>query len=183
MIQVDASLAYGVGALYALANDAEIPWWRQRSLRRAAAVLLIAYLPTTLFFSLRHPSWQTMHLTSGPLPPAWMAAMSVGLLLSAWLGFRFGSALAGYPVLKALNVAAPFVLSLLVTVVGWDGSGYRRFLAPTASALEAPPDPARLFAQGVGWPLLASGTIIVSWVAIDLALLIRAAPAPRESRT
>ncbi|WP_371750485.1 hypothetical protein OG302_42945 [Streptomyces sp. NBC_01283] len=138
MIQADVVICYGLGSVFALSHARHVPpvsVAARRDPRLAGVVLCTSFVvsPVVLLMMWRYPGWETMWVVSAP--PVWLlVAMVPGLNLFATAGYLSTRALLGrgsYGAACAQWHASVFG-TVFVLFHGWDGTGYQRFLSPTA---------------------------------------------------
>ncbi|GAA2967340.1 hypothetical protein [Streptomyces enissocaesilis] len=153
MVQVDLLLAFGLGAGFAVLDEAgrrgadtAPPADRQdgdghgssSAFPAALLYLGILFVPSGLWLLARFPSWETMHVL--PRPPAWFAAAFAAACLAAGAtGFACAAQLLrrGYAWAGAAQMLWPHVVLCAVVIHGWDGTGMTRFLTPFPGELDS----------------------------------------------
>ncbi|MGW0563207.1 hypothetical protein ACWDZ4_21990 [Streptomyces sp. NPDC003016] len=153
MVQVDLLMAFGLGAGFAVLDEAgrgrastAPPTDRQdgdghgSNSAFPAALLYLGTLlaPSGLWLLERFPSWETMHVL--PRPPVWFAAAFAAACLAVGAtGFVCAIQLLrrGYAWAGVAQMLWPHVALYTVVIHGWDGTGMTRFLTPSPGELDS----------------------------------------------
>ncbi|MEV8508529.1 hypothetical protein AB0368_27405 [Actinoplanes sp. NPDC051475] len=173
MVQVDVFWSYAIGAGYgtaAAASAAARPAARLLDDRRfAATVLFLAcvFAPSGIWLLWRFTGWETMYAASSPADlPGWLvAAFALTNVTQGMLGYVAARELwrRGHRYLAWLQMPLGYLAMFFVLAHGWDGTGYRRFFAPTPQAWQAgtAPDLSSFAGSEVGLTLLGMGVVLV----------------------
>jgi hypothetical protein len=152
MVQVDVFWSYAIGAgcgaaaaRAAAARAVQVGADRDRLADPglAGTVLFLACLfaPSGLWLLWRFTGWETMHAATRPadLPPWLVAGFALTNVTQGVLGYLVAQALwrRGHRYLAWLQMPLGYLAMFFVLAYGWDGSGYRRFFAPTTEAWRA----------------------------------------------
>lgn len=135
MVQVDVFWSYGLASGLAIAARKKIAR-EPRALENPyflATLLWIAlfFAPSGIYLLWGFPGWETMFLARTHADiPAWLATLFAATNISQGvLGYWVTSSLirAGRPRAAALQTVWSHLAVAFILVVGWDGSGWRRF--------------------------------------------------------
>jgi hypothetical protein len=172
VVQVDVFWSYAIGAgcgtAAARAAVAE-PARRLLDDRRfTATVLFLAcvFVPSGLWLVWRFTGWETMHAAAGPgdLPGWLVATFALTNVTQGVLGYAVARRLwrAGHRYLSWLQMPLGYLAMFFVLVYGWDGTGYRRFFAPTDAAWRSGAfDPHGFLTSDVALTLYGMGAVLV----------------------
>lgn len=138
MVQVDVFWSYGLSAGLALAASGELLRDRKRPLTetRGFAWMLIwtglIFAPSGLYLLWNFPWWETMFVARDHSSiPAWLVAL-FGLtnVSQAILGYAVTAHYLrqGRPRAAWAQLWGAYICFFFILIVGWDGTGYRRFL-------------------------------------------------------
>lgn len=135
MVQVDVFWSYGLSAGLALAGHRLIKksptWWNNEAFLLSVIWTACIFAPSGLYLLWTNPGWETMFVARdfSSLPPWLVALFAMTNVTQGMLGFyvtarfirenRWGAA-KWQPIWA--HAAMFFIL-----IVGWDGTGYRRF--------------------------------------------------------
>ncbi len=172
MVQVDVFWSYAIGAGFGAAaaraavTEPARPLLSDRRFTVTVLFLACVFAPSGLWLVWRFTGWETMHAARVPADlPGWLvAAFAVtnvtqgvlGYALSRWLWRR------GHQYLSWLQMPLGYLAMFFVLAYGWDGTGYRRFFAPTPDAWRAGTfDPAGFLTSEVALTLYAMGVVLV----------------------
>jgi hypothetical protein len=136
--------------------------------RFTATVLYLAcvFAPSGLWLVWRFTGWETMHAASAPADmPGWLVA---GFALTNVTQGVLGYAVAGWlwrhgrTYLAWAQMPLGYLAMFFILVYGWDGTGYRRFLAPSTAAWRAGAvDPPAFLTSDVAFTLYGMGAVLV----------------------
>jgi hypothetical protein len=136
--------------------------------RFTATVLFLAcvFAPSGLWLVWRFTGWETMHAASRPgdLPGWLVAAFGLTNVTQGVLGYAVARRLwrAGHRYLSWLQMPLGYLAMFFVLGYGWDGTGYRRFFAPTEAAWRSGRlDPGGFLTSDVALTLYAMGVVLV----------------------
>jgi hypothetical protein len=172
VVQVDVFWSYAIGAgcgtAAARAAVAE-PARRLLDDRRfTATVLFLAcvFAPSGLWLVWRFTGWETMHAATGPgdLPGWLVATFALTNVTQGVLGYAVARRLwrSGNRYLSWLQMPLGYLAMFSVLAYGWDGTGYRRFFAPTDAAWRSGTfDPPGFLTSDVALTLYGMGVILV----------------------
>jgi len=135
MVQVDIFWSYGLASGLALAGSKTIKKesspWKNEVFVGTLLWLSLLFGPSGLYLLWNFPYWETMFVakTHGDIP-AWLVAVfgftniSQGILgyYVTWKCLRLGNKFAA-----TMQTVWSHMAMLFILVVGWDGTGYRRF--------------------------------------------------------
>jgi hypothetical protein len=172
MVQVDVFWSYAIGAgCGAAAARATLrePAGDLLSDRRLTATVLFlgcVFAPSGIWLLWQFPGWETMHAAGAPADlPGWLvAAFAVTNISQGVLGYIVARELwrRGHHYLSWLQMPLGYLAMFFVLAYGWDGTGYRRFFAPTTADWRAGGfDPAAFLASDVALTLYAMGLVLV----------------------
>lgn len=136
MVQVDVFWSYGLASGLALAAKRQLkeeksPWVNKYFI---ATMLWTAcvFAPSGAYLLWAFPYWETMFVARTHTSiPAWLtAAFSLTNITQAWLGYYVTYRLiqAGKDRLAAFQTIWSHAAMLFILVIGWDGTGLKRFL-------------------------------------------------------
>ena len=135
MVQVDVFWSYGLSAGLALAGNKIIKksnsWWNNEAFLFTVLWTSIIFAPSGLYLLWTSPGWETMFVAQNftSIPPWLVAIFAVTNVTQGILGFYVTAQLIRSDRWKAA-VWQPIwshVAMLFILVVGWDGTGFRRF--------------------------------------------------------
>jgi hypothetical protein len=144
VVEVDVFWSYGIGAGFAFASarhDAPGTFgaktFEGTPFRDTLLFLACCFAPSGVALLWAFPDWETMHLGTRELPHWLVALFAATNLTQGVLGFAVTRWLVatGRPFAAYLQWVLGYGLMFFILVHGWDGSGYQRFLSPTASDL------------------------------------------------
>ncbi|GID97363.1 hypothetical protein ACFQFC_07690 [Amorphoplanes digitatis] len=172
MVQVDVFWSYaigaGCGAAAARAGMREPAREPLDDRRLTATVLFLAcvFAPSGIWLLWRFPGWETMHAAGAHADlPGWLvAAFAVTNISQGVIGYLVARELwrRGHHYLSWLQMPLGYLAMFFVLAYGWDGTGYRRFFAPTTADWRAGGfDPAAFLASDVALTLYAMGLVLV----------------------
>jgi hypothetical protein len=183
MVQVDVFWSYAIGAgcgtaaaaaaaraAVAGAGDRAAPARRLHDDRRfTATVLFLAcvFAPSGMWLLWRFTGWETMYAADSTADlPAWLvAAFALTNITQGVLGFVVARALwrRGHRYLSWLQMPLGYLAMFFVLAYGWDGTGYRRFFAPTPQAWRdgAPVDLGAFVTAEIGLTLAGMGVVLI----------------------
>jgi hypothetical protein len=134
MVQVDVFWSYAIGAGCGAAAAAR----QARHLTGTAVFLACGFAPSGIWLLWSFPDWETMHVAAGHADlPGWLvAAFALTNVTQGLLGYAVAQTLwqRGHRYLAWLQMPLGYLAMFFVLAYGWDGTGYRRFFAPTAAA-------------------------------------------------
>jgi hypothetical protein len=135
MVQVDVFWSYGLNAGLALAAHKELKktksFWNNTFFCLAILWTACVFAPSGIYLLWSFPGWETMFVaTNHSSLPAWLVCLfSLTNITQGVLGFyvtwyfiRKGN----WRMAQLQTIWSHFAM-LLILVVGWDGTGYRRF--------------------------------------------------------
>jgi hypothetical protein len=174
MVQVDVFWAYAIGAGFGAAAAHE-PGGGTAAARRllddrrlTATVLFLGcvFVPSGVWLLWRFPSWETMHAATGPADlPGWLVAgFALTNVTQGVLGYAVTRALwrRGHRYAAWLQMPLGYLAMFFVLGYGWDGTGYRRFFSPDATAWRGGRlDLAGFLASEVALTLYGMATVLV----------------------
>lgn len=172
MVQVDVFWSYAIGAgcgtAAARAAAAE-PARRLLDDRRFTATVLFlscVFAPSGLWLVWRYTGWETMHAANGTADlPGWLVALfALTNVTQGVAGYAVAGALwrRGHRYLSWLQAPLGYLAMFFVLGYGWDGTGYRRFFAPTTADWHAGGVHALAFlGSDVALTLYAMGAVLV----------------------
>jgi hypothetical protein len=184
VVQVDVFWAYAIGAGCgaaaaageaageAAAGGGADPAAPARDLlddRRLTATVLFlgcVFVPSGVWLLWRFTSWETMHAAAGPARvPGWLVAgFALTNLTQGILGYAVARGLwrRGHRYLAWLQMPLGYLAMFLLLAYGWDGTGYRRFLAPDDGAWRTGRlDAAGFLGSDVALTLLGMAAVLV----------------------
>lgn len=135
MVQVDVFWSYGMSAGLALAGSKKIAkaesWWNNEVFTLALLWTACIFAPSGLFLLWTNPGWETMFVArSFESIPAWLVAL-FGLtnITQGILGFYVTARAirAGNQRAAAWQPIWSHLAMFFILIVGWDGTGYKRF--------------------------------------------------------
>lgn len=152
MVQVDVFWSYAIGAGFGVAAARSTAAAAGRSGATAVRAALLEdrhlsatvlylgclFAPSGIWLLWRFTGWETMYAAAGPGDlPAWLVAgFAVTNITQGIVGYLVTQALwrRGHRYLAWLQMPLGYLAMFFVLAYGWDGTGYRRFFAPTAEA-------------------------------------------------
>jgi hypothetical protein len=135
MVQVDVFWSYGLNAGLALAATKmlkkESSFWKNPAFTLALLWTAIIFAPSGIYLLWNNPGWETMFVARNHASiPTWLVCLfSVTNITQGILGFY----ITYYFIRKGNQKAAimqtvwSHLAMLFILVVGWDGTGYKRF--------------------------------------------------------
>jgi hypothetical protein len=172
MVQVDVFWSYAIGAGCGAAAARASLRHPARDLladRRLTVTVLFlgcVFAPSGIWLLWQFPGWETMHAAGAHADlPGWLvAAFAVTNLSQGVLGYVVARELwrRGHHYLSWLQMPLGYLAMFFVLAYGWDGTGYRRFFAPTTDDWRAGGfDPAAFLTSDVALTLYAMGLVLV----------------------
>jgi hypothetical protein len=149
VVQVDVFWSYAIGAGFGVAAARcatasaarRDPDLADRHLSTTVLYLACLFGPSGIWLLWRFTSWETMHAATAPadLPPWLVAGFAITNVTQGLAGYLAAQALwrAGHRYLAWLQMPLGYLAMFFVLAYGWDGTGYRRFFAPTPEAWRA----------------------------------------------
>ena len=174
MVQVDVFWSYAIGAGFgvAAARTAPVPAEGRRAgladryLSTTVLYLACLFGPSGVWLLWRFTGWETMHAatSAGDLPPWLVAGFAITNVTQGVAGYLATRALwrNGHRYLAWLQMPLGYLAMFFVLAYGWDGTGYRRFFAPTPDAWRARSvDLAGFLTSDVAITLYAMGVVLL----------------------
>jgi hypothetical protein len=135
MVQVDVFWSYGLNAGLALAASRalknEPTFWKNPAFTLSLLWTAIFFSPSGIYLLWNFPGWETMFVAENHLSiPAWLVCLfSVTNITQGVLGFwvTYHFIRKGNQKAARLQTIWAHLAMLFVLVVGWDGTGYKRF--------------------------------------------------------
>lgn len=135
MVQVDIFWSYGLSAGLALASHrivkASKTWWNNEAFIFSVLWTSIVFAPSGIFLLWLNPGWETMFVAKdhASIPPWLVTAFAATNVTQGVLGFYITSRLirVGRWTAAKWQAGGAHLAMLFILVVGWDGTGYRRF--------------------------------------------------------
>jgi hypothetical protein len=138
MVQVDVFWSYGLSAGLALAGHREIAkapsWWENKAFLFNVLWTACVFAPSGIFLLWSFPGWETMFVaTNHSSIPAWLVTIfALTNVTQGVLGFYITSSLirSGRWSAAVWQPIWSHAAMFFILVVGWDGTGFRRFFYP-----------------------------------------------------
>jgi len=135
MVQVDIFWSYGLSAGLALAAGPalkkEKSFWNNKFFNLTILWTAIVFAPSGIYLLWNFPSWETMFVAHNHRSiPAWLTCLfSVTNITQGILGFyvTWYFLRKGNQRMAALQTIWSHLAMLFILIVGWDGTGYKRF--------------------------------------------------------
>lgn len=136
MVQVDVFWSYGLSAGLALAGQSAIrkskSWWDNEPFLWSTLWTACVFAPSGIYLLWLNPGWETMFVARNfQSLPAWLVALfAMTNVTQGVLGFAVTAHLIRREKLNWAKFQAIWshLAMLFILIVGWDGTGYRRFL-------------------------------------------------------
>lgn len=136
MVQVDVFWSYGLSAGLALAGHKTIKsapsWWDNKAFLFTTLWTALIFAPSGVFLLWSFPGWETMFVaTNHASIPAWLVTLfALTNVTQGILGFYITAKLVRADKWRAAawQPIWSHAAMLFILAVGWDGTGYRRFL-------------------------------------------------------
>ncbi|NJP35078.1 hypothetical protein, partial [Micromonospora thermarum] len=172
MVQVDVFWSYAIGAgfgtaaAHAAVAEPVRPLLSDRRFTTTVLFLACLFAPSGLWLVWQFTGWETMHAAAAPADlPAWLvAAFAVTNVTQGIVGYAVTRHLwrSGHRYLSWLQMPLGYFGMFFVLAYGWDGTGYRRFFAPTTAAWRAGSfDPLAFLTSPVALTLYGMGAILI----------------------
>ena len=136
MVQVDVFWSYGLASGLALASGRELkrretPFWVNRGFVATLIWISTVFAPSGLYLLWAFPGWETMFVARTHTDiPAWLAMLFAATnITQGILGYAVTTNLlrAGRDRAAKWQPVWSHLAMLFILVVGWDGTGWRRF--------------------------------------------------------
>lgn len=172
MVQVDVFWSYAIGAGFGaaaartVAAAAPAKLLDDRHLSATVLYLSCLFAPSGIWLLWQFTDWETMHAATGPGDvPGWLvAAFAITNITQGVAGYLVAQALwrRGHRYLAWLQMPLGYLAMFFILAYGWDGTGYRRFFAPTGAAWQAGRvDLGEFLTSDVALTLYAMGLVLV----------------------
>ncbi len=135
MVQVDVFWSYGLNAGLALAASTalkkETTFWKSPIFTLSLLWTAIFFAPSGIYLLWDNPGWETMFVARNHESlPAWLVCIFAATnitqgILGFWVTYHFIRK--GNQKAARLQTIWSHLAMLFVLVVGWDGTGYKRF--------------------------------------------------------
>jgi len=153
MLQPDLLFAYGLCSGLALSAGKKLKeeksLWINQYYLLALLWLVVFFLGQIFYLLFKFPGWESMFVFKDLTQvPSWFLSLyTLAVVILGSLGFYFTGILLKRNQI-ALALAQPLWslgIALIIIIIGWDGTGYKRLLYP-GSGLE--------WVQGISYPLV-----------------------------
>ena len=136
MVQVDIFWSYGLGAGLALAGQTKLKqsrsWWESEAFLLNIIWTACVFAPSGVYLLWSFPGWETMFVaTNHASIPAWLVTLfALTNVTQSVLGFAVTAHFlkVGRKSAAIWQTVWSHLAMLFILVVGWDGTGFRRFL-------------------------------------------------------
>lgn len=187
MVQVDVFWSYGLGSTFAYSAGRQLIEQRRAKLSRFAdpylmktlLFLALIFVPSGAYLVWNFPSWETMHVGDRDMPAWLISAFTITNVTQGLLGYFVVEWLLerGRSYLAYLQIVAAYFAMFFILVHGWDGTGYKRFFAPTkADFLTWNGDWSSWLTSDVALSLYGMGVILVPTLLFMVARWHRRGP-------
>ncbi len=192
MVQVDVFWSYAIGAGFAASASKQIKkeydtakdtgWFQSKYFVYNVLFLACLFAPSGVYLLWDFPQWETMQVAASHASiPAWLVTLfaftNVTLgVLGYWVAYSFIKK--GRPGLAWLQVLIGYFFMAFILIVGWDGTGWQRFLYDASmhgGRLWSPGtyDGAAFLTSHVAFALYGMGVIVAPFLLIPMAKWIR----------
>jgi hypothetical protein len=172
MVQVDVFWSYAIGAGFGAAaaraavTEPARPLLSDRRFTATVLFLACVFAPSGLWLVWRFTGWETMHAATAPGDlPGWLVALfAITNVTQGVVGYAVARHLwrTGHEYLSWLQMPLGYLAMFFVLAYGWDGTGYRRFFAPTPAAWrDGTFDPVAFLGSDVALTLYGMGVVLI----------------------
>ncbi|MER6592362.1 hypothetical protein ABT214_11005 [Micromonospora purpureochromogenes] len=172
MVQVDVFWSYAIGAGFGTAAaraavaEPVRPLLSDRRFTTTVLFLSCVFAPSGLWLVWQFTGWETMHAapTTADLPAWLVATFAMTNVTQGIVGYCVARHLwrSGQRYLSWLQMPLGYFAMFFVLAYGWDGTGYRRFFAPTTAAWRAGEfDPLGFLTSPVALTLYGMGVVLI----------------------
>jgi len=138
MLQTDLFFSYGLASGLAIAASSKLKAEPHPLVNKyfVATILWLSllFVPQILYLMKRFPAWESMFVARSyaDYPPWFMSLYPIATVIIGMLGFQVTNILLkkGNTLAAMLQGVWSFAVAMFLSIVGWDGAGYRRLLYP-----------------------------------------------------